>query len=48
MNYFYNIVAILAGIAAAGLCCAIIGWQTILVILAFWLGERLGYYTGED
>lgn len=48
MNYFYNTVAILAGIAAAGVCYVLIGWQIILVVLAFWLGVKFGYYIGDD
>lgn len=48
MTYLYNILAILAGIITAGLLYWLIGWQIILVVLAFWLGTKFGYYIGED
>lgn len=48
MTYLYNILAIIAGIVTAGICYVLIGWQIILVVLAFWLGMKFGFYIGDD
>ena len=48
MTYLYNTLAVLAGIITAGICYVLIGWQIILVVLAFWLGVKFGYYIGDD
>jgi len=48
LSSLYTFLSIIAGIITAGLCYAIVGWQMILVVIAFVIGFKLGWYVGDN